>query len=224
MGALVGISGMTGGYVGSTPAKAMYLGDTLVWSAETTYTLNVYLSGDSSAVITLPINPSALTSGAEITVRGFVQPLHFYEDKLLNEFQVFDINPNQLATIEIAKASGQYKLYWFGGIDQVFYDGIPALEEENISMTFSKDGIYDIRSGNWVASGTNLMAHSFPDGTIDIYVTDFQWGNIQIKDNGVWLFNGVSAQRNSDGQCGFYDTVSREFYTDPDHTIYPRAK
>ena len=221
MAAIVGISGITGGYVGSTPVNALYLGADLVWSAQTSYTFVAAISGGSDAVITLSIDPANISTGAEITVRGYVQDSMFYDPQPSNQFNFLEVNPNEAASFGVARVSGDLKMFWFGGNDMVYYNAIPAADEEYIGWGLSKDGIFDKIHDTWLVTGTSLTS-IYPSGTFDVYVDNFQWRDLQVRDNGVVLFNGVSAIRSSDGQGGLLDTVSNTFYTDPNHRIYTR--
>lgn len=219
MGAIAGISGITGGYLGSTPVNALYLGSSLVW-ANSTYTYGP-ISGSSGAVITIPIGPAKLSEDLVITVRGYVMSADYYEGRHSNFDYFFEINPAWSATFGVERASGNLRMGWFGGADVVKYNGLPTTSEQYIQWDLSKDGIYDKVGESWIVTGSNITA-THDEGSFDVNTDNFQWNNLQIRDNNEIIFNGVGAIRDSDGQGGLWDTITKTFYTDPNHPIYQR--
>lgn len=218
MAVKIGNSGITAGYVGNSAVTALYKGNTLVWTAQTaeTYTYVTYISGGTGATITLPIDPADLTDPFEIIVKGAVRESDFYRNVNISNF--FELNPAEMASLGVTRAGGNLKITWWGGADDVSYSGLPSSAQTVITWAVGDSGIYDITNEYYVASGSGLTTE-YDNGTFDVLVNGFLWHELVVDVNGVIVFDGKAATRDSDSQGGLYDTVSQQFYTDPNNTI-----
>lgn len=226
MAAIVGTSGFTGGYVGSTPVQALYLGQDLVWWNNPNYSSvsRIYYNYQGGgtpfdASVQIPVNPAY--PGYKVRIVGTLLSSDQYPTGY-NRGVFSNTDAGHQTYFRIGDPKSTHSALrgpqWFGGEHEF---GIPttgsSVVGQTIDWNLERNGIYDNIAGQWVQTG--LSNDQVDANPITCYFRYFKYGILQIWGDGGLVFDGFAASRNSDGQGGLYDRVSKTFYTDENAII-----
>ena len=243
MAVLISNSGITGAYTNYASASAMYLGSVLVWSAGTPGPAPTPPSPTPSSDYTMSTGAGVWSSGVtchivtdvhaemdfEAQVKATLQPQSYYASGLkINHTGTFFANsPSTAATMATIGA----KLVDIGGGHCRYFPiitwrkgmasntaAITNLATGNIpwgdvmDFKFKKDGVYDSNDNPISTDGYEATSIGSEPLWFGLELAPIK--RLQFWNNGVLIFDGQAATRNSDGQGGLYDSVSETFYTD----------
>jgi len=110
---------------------------------------------------------------------------------------------------------------YFGGQTNWYWTDVLPTELAQFDMHINSDSVWEGFVNNVHADG---VSSTYFTGTATIMgnkvschinrqFNGFVWYIQLIDDNGLYLFNGIPARRDSDGEIGMYDTVSNTFFT-----------
>ena len=225
MGAFVANSAFTGGYVGTTPVEALYLGTDLIWanpmSGYTFHTEDGVTSYNNAASFQISnFNPQLPDFHARI--KAHILGRSVFTNGNDTKYMLSD--PDGLNPLVIMYGSreqygevGQYRAYLLtymgnGSAVKVGYQYNIDPFNKDIDWTIYPQGLYDNDTDEWI--GTTPSASTLPNSEIIISFRYIAWKEIQIWQGSTLLFDGKAAIRKSDDGGGLYDVVSNTFYTD----------
>lgn len=206
-------SGITAAYVGSNSVSKLYLGSTLIWPltpVETyTFVKSLWSSGDTVQKLIHCGNVSSTTT-MEMDFTGRVLAY--------NSGVIFG---GTGATGD----DNDYRCFYTQA--KVFLD----MKDKRISTGITYSKIRKIHTSNFAYTVTQADASTVtltgatvsqvPNLGIVVNVRGLVVENFTLTDNGVIVFQGVPAVRDSDGYIGLYDQVSQTFFpADNQNNLY----
>lgn len=242
MAVLISNSGITGAYTNYASASAMYLGSVLVWSAGTPGPAPTPPSPTPSEDYTFCQGAGVWSEGVtchivtdvhaemdfEAQVKATLQPSSYYASgsKVKHTGTFFANTPSTAAAVAMVS----YGIKEFGG-QCIYYPTIVwrkgwagqtkaqcELSTSEVpwgdvmNFKFKKDGVYD--SHDTPINTQGYTAESIGSEPLWFGLELAPIKRLRFWNNGVLIFDGRAAIRNSDGQGGLYDSVSETFYTD----------
>ena len=228
MGAFVANSAFTGGYVGTTPVDALYLGTDLIWASPTSgYTFypdnGVTSLNEGAATGVIDVQPTL--PDVHIRVKGHHYPANVFGTKTGADMLKSMSAPNR---IQMKMSNVQSPIYSKTIITQMG-DGEEVMmcstcstsvdwSDADFDWTIYPNGLYNNTTRRWIETGTT--ASNLSNSSLDVYFEYVVWKEIQVWQDSVKVFDGIAAERKSDGQGGLFDRVSNTFITDENTAIY----
>lgn len=206
-------SGITAAYFGDSSVSKMYVGDVLVWPltpVETyTFVKSLWSSGDTVQRLIYCGNVSSTTT-MEMDFKGRILAnnggLIFGGTGATgddNDYRFFSTSTSYLDM-------GNYRISRSG----TALANVRAVNTKNFSFTITNADASTITK-----TGTTLS--SVPSLPIVVNVRGLVVENFTLTDNGVVVFQGVPAVRDSDGYIGLYDQITNTFYpADNQNNLY----